>query len=1365
MTTTPAGYVRLRGSERHPAPGATLLGPADPGERFPVTIVLRRRPDAEPMPGSEFYATTPPSQRPRLPEDEFAARYGASPADIAVVTGFAAANGLTVIEASAARRGVRVSGTVAQMENAFGVSLGMYQVTGLTPSDAAGGAAPATRAYRGRDGFISAPPELAEVVVGVFGLDNRPITKTNSNGDPSGTGQLDVPTIAGLYNFPTTSAGGQTIAIISGGGYDTSPGPGNDFARYFATLPGLTAPDIIAVPPASSSENHGPDAETTQDICIAATVAQKATIGVYFLSYFGAGQNAWHDLIERVVTPDPGDFPAGVSPPSVLSSSFYISDGDDTGTLAHETITSAFVDAVHMALEDAARQNITVCAAAGDQGSDSKVGSQAGITEWNEVTGGLRYNFAPDNKAHVQYPGSDPYVLSCGGTTVGNVGTTSFDEYVWNDSNPGGAGGLVSAWATGGGVSDYFTGSSAYAASYGYQDGVTVPASVNDGHAGRGVPDVAGNASLNSGYPYFVNGKAAVMSGTSAVAPLYAGLIAVINASLPANAGFLNPMLYVLGNSVCRDINAPPGPTGNSLNGVAGYQAAAGWDACTGWGVIDGRALQSALKAAFQPAVSLILDRSTFGKDEVTASLAGGSAQFTDALYVAIDGLHPDQVGLNSGNLTNPPGLAALITFHDSFPALPGVSLAFDATAGVLLEDPTDFFAVQRMTFPFNVIFAEANGTLPAFSAVSNPPGYADYQLSVTVSAAAAAPYPAVSLSSSVAEVELVLQPDPYMMAGETWWLSNDMRVFTVTPTRLRPGQTPLQYSTTPWGPDPNTYIANLISELNTSFTSPATTNTPFDAIPAGEDQSALMLSQYLPSHGGLPPAPVFNFALARVRLRGDTAANVRVFFRLFISPSPDTDFDPATTFRSAQQTDTGGNPIPGTLIPLLGFPATDMSSTIPFFAAPRIISTTDKMTRQPDPANVQQIPSPSATPPPPPGAPVYAYFGCWLDINQPAAQFPLDPQATGKPDGPWSSPMDNILPIPAIIMGNHACLVAEIAYDPDPIPSGANAATSDKIGQRNLSWGGSDNPGPAPAHLVPTLFDIRPTAAGIPASSRPDELMIDWGNTPAGTVASLYWPQVDAGEVLQLADRFYTASRLSQGDAHTIQCVTGAVTYIPIPPGAGPNFAGLLSLQLPQTVLAGQEFNVLVRRLSSRSAALDDAPGAVRKNPLSWHYVVGAFQVRIPVGTARSLLPVEESILAVYKWKLEQIPAANRWHPVLERYVAQVSGRVSGMGGNPAAIRPSPLGAPGAAGGQPAARREFTGKVSGIDFDRFGDFTGFRLRTESGADMPFHAAEETIERLIRDAWTHRWVITVIVETGGGIERPAAFILRRPGRG
>ncbi|KAH0542990.1 hypothetical protein FGG08_002678 [Glutinoglossum americanum] len=545
----PQGYQRLDGSSRHPQQSATLLGPADANENVTVTIVLRRRPDGPPMPDPESYVNTPPSQRQRLPADEFAALYGALPADIDRVTDFANSNDLTIVESNAARRTVALSGTVAQFNQAFAVNLCNYEHEVVRrPGDD-----PQAETYRGRDGYIHVPEDLSESIVGVFGLDNRRITKRNG-GDPPNTTTITVPQIMSLYRFPTNSAAGQTIGIFSENGYLTS-----DITEYYATLPGLTAPTLTDV--SIDADNDGtPDSETTQDICIAATAAPGASIAVYFTRN---SQKGWVDLVQRVAHPDPGDPIC-----SVLSSSYYVSNGDDKKTLADEGVSRAWVTALSMAFRDAAVQGVTVCIASGDTGTESKVG---------------------DGKAHVQYPASDPWILSVGGTTVGNVSGASFSEYVWNDTFFGGIPG-----ATGGGISDFFPLPP-------YQRRAGVPPSLNDRHSGRGVPDVAANASPNSGFPVIVGGAPAVGNGTSASAPLWAGLIAVINAAIGHNVGFVNPALYTLGSSAFRDIVGAPGPADNGLKGVAGYPAHPGWDACTGWGSINGTALLAGLRRLFSP--------------------------------------------------------------------------------------------------------------------------------------------------------------------------------------------------------------------------------------------------------------------------------------------------------------------------------------------------------------------------------------------------------------------------------------------------------------------------------------------------------------------------------------------------------------------------------------------------------------------------------------------------------------------------------------------------------------------------------------------------------------------------------------------
>jgi kumamolisin len=562
-STVPRNHRRIEGSELKPSPGAELLAPADPADTLKVTIVLRRRADGPAVPDHAYYAKTPPSQRRRLPQAQFAEKFGAAEDDLAAVTRFAEAQGLEILDRNAARRSVVVSGTAAQFNEAFGVTLNTYRHQVRRSARDTG---PRTETFRGYDGSISVPEDLADVIIGAFGLDNRRITK-RAAGDPPGTGLLTVDEVRTLYDFPGNLAAGQTVAIFSEGGYLPS-----DISDNFAGSP----PVVIDVPVDASNGGFA-DPETTQDICIAGAAAPGAEIAVYFTTYDQAG---WVDLVSRVVHPSPGDPMC-----AVLSSSFFVSRGDDAATLAAEGISSSWITAVTQWFEDAAIQGVTVCIASGDFGSGDAVG---------------------DGLAHVQYPASDPWVLAVGGTTIGNVSGTSFDEYSWNDFFS--IGGFSEQTATGGGVSDLFP-------PPWYQVDADVPPSVNDGHRGRGVPDVAGNASVNSGYPIILGGSLSPfpMNGTSSSTPLWAGLIAVINAALDENVGFVNPVLYALGSSVFRDIVAEPGATDNSL-GAPGYPVGPGWDACTGWGSPKGVALLAGLRRFYGPVIAVNLqDDLTFG--------------------------------------------------------------------------------------------------------------------------------------------------------------------------------------------------------------------------------------------------------------------------------------------------------------------------------------------------------------------------------------------------------------------------------------------------------------------------------------------------------------------------------------------------------------------------------------------------------------------------------------------------------------------------------------------------------------------------------------------------------------------------------
>ncbi len=216
---------------------------------------------------------------------------------------------------------------------------------------------------------------------------------------------------------------------------------------------------------------------------------------------------------------------------------------------------------------------------------------------------------------------------------------------------------------------------------------------------------------------------------------------------------------------------------------------------------------------------------------------------------------------------------------------------------------------------------------------------------------------------------------------------------------------------------------------------------------------------------------------------------------------------------------------------------------------------------------------------------------------------------------------------------------------------------------------------------------------------------MIDWGNTPAHSTASIYWPQVLAADVLALASARYSSHQLTASDPHTIQCpVTDGVSYVPIPPGIGQSLAGLLTVDLPSTVVAGQEFDVVLRRVRSRQPVQlqlaaeepDEAepPAALARRArsrgrrtegqlntpvagkhhvpeeLNWRYVTGAFQVKIPVSKAPAILPQERDTLAIFKWRLLQTSPASRWYPVLQRYVDLVIARVAGSAATPARSR-----------------------------------------------------------------------------------------------
>jgi hypothetical protein len=183
---------------------------------------------------------------------------------------------------------------------------------------------------------------------------------------------------------------------------------------------------------------------------------------------------------------------------------------------------------------------------------------------------------------------------------------------------------------------------------------------------------------------------------------------------------------------------------------------------------------------------------------------------------------------------------------------------------------------------------------------------------------------------------------------------------------------------------------------------------------------------------------------------------------------------------------------------------------------------------------------------------------------------------------------------------------------------------------------------------------------------------MIDWGRTPVGSVATLYLPEVSGEAVLDLAKQMYRSSHLVLIDEHTVQTRTGAISWIPIPKGNG-NLTGLLTIDLPPIVRAGQSFAVVARQVTTVSRPVIGVAEAatVRYS----RRILGSFQVTIPVQTKDVLLAPQRRLLSNLRFIERSIPSTDRWYAAFRRYVSQIAARVDGLGGDSTQVAPSPSG------------------------------------------------------------------------------------------
>lgn len=384
------------------------------------------------------------------------------------------------------------------------------------------------RTYRARTGPILIPTDLDGIVTGVFGLDTRPVARVRRMQIRAATSVGETgASLAKRYRFPSSSGGtmingsGQCVALIElGGGYHP-----DEIRNYVQSLQLGSGPKMVAISVDGGhntpSNPNGADGEVALDLEVVAAAAPGASIAVYFAPNTNRG---FVDAVAAAVHDK-------TNKPSTISISWGMPE-----TAWPEQYRKAMDDVFHQA----ALLGITVCAASGDHGTND--------LEAGEAPGAI----------NVDYPAASDVVLGCGGTMI--VGK---EEVAWNDGDDD--------WSTGGGISTLYPVPD-------WQTSANKVIGLASGVRGRGVPDVAGCA---TNYHIVVDGFSTTSGGTSAVAPLWASLVARINQALGRRVGFINPALYAHPEAF-TDIVAG---ADNAAHGATGYGATAGWDACTGLGV------------------------------------------------------------------------------------------------------------------------------------------------------------------------------------------------------------------------------------------------------------------------------------------------------------------------------------------------------------------------------------------------------------------------------------------------------------------------------------------------------------------------------------------------------------------------------------------------------------------------------------------------------------------------------------------------------------------------------------------------------------------------------------------------------------
>jgi len=561
---------------------ARPTGAAPIDVRMSVTVVCRRHPAHSHVHAEVLrsFAEQPVHRRAAWSDDEFERVFGAEPGELDRIASFARKYHLAVTHVDRRTRLVSLEGDRSALEHAFGVELALFDVGG--------------HVRRGHAVPLQVPAELEGVIEAVLGLDDLPVVRrplAALAGGGAGRGHTPQDLIQ-YYAFPSGYGDGEVIGLLEmAGGFDPA-----DIHAYFRQLdmdpPAVTAtgPNRPASQqmmkelvgwlngmrgrPAGDLDQAHWTFETTMDIEIVGAFASKARIRVQFAS--ANDSNGAVTALRHLLHSTPR--------PNIMSLSWALGTLGEVQTAtgaerdpkaAHKDVYQLFEDTFHEAMV----LGVTTCCASGDYGSRG-----------GEASGG---------PLQVDYPAASRYVLACGGTTVRWQGGKPAGQSVWNARTAGihfaSGGGLATAGAASGGPPSWQQKAlSAWAARDGRQ--------LDLGTVTRGVPDVAGAADFATGCRLLVAGTETTAGGTSASAPLWAALLARVNASLRAKGGkrvgFVNPSLYdptVAGTftSIDEGTNSMGGPDGP-------YRAVPGtWDPCTGLGTPNGEKLLAALQSLY----------------------------------------------------------------------------------------------------------------------------------------------------------------------------------------------------------------------------------------------------------------------------------------------------------------------------------------------------------------------------------------------------------------------------------------------------------------------------------------------------------------------------------------------------------------------------------------------------------------------------------------------------------------------------------------------------------------------------------------------------------------------------------------------